>query len=356
MYLNYTHHTSNAEFKSAIIECLSQLDKQTHYVRLIFFGAPLSNDEYKEQYDIINNCINQHLAAQKPAFSYIAQMPINGSTVLMEAHAAMCSENEIIMYKLHNDSSYVIIQDSKRKALFVSGLTEYNYHITASEQSRFAFDKLQKILELEHLQMKDIVRQWNYIEDITGFDDTIQRYQAFNDIRTNFYGTCQWENGYPAATGIGMSKGGIIIDADIMSGYENAPIDNPLQKAAYAYSKKVLVGETEYKSTPKFERARSVIDNEFSMKWIYISGTAAIKGEETLEVDIRQQTLMTLDNIEQLVQQNTKYMRVYVKYPSDYSIARNTIQERYPNIDAIFVNSNVCRDNLLIEIEGIAYN
>ena len=55
------------------------------------------------------------------------------------------------------------------------------------------------------------------------------------------------------------------------------PIDNKLQVAAHAYSEQVLEVARQKKTTPKFERAKSMSFQD--RKLIYISGTAAIRGE-----------------------------------------------------------------------------
>lgn len=356
MYIIYNQYQSNADFTDALTYCISQLDSKRSYIRLVFFSSPASADIYKQQYEIIKEKIRSHFGSQSPSFSFIAQPPLGDCSLIMETQSAVCSNNETINYKQHNDFSYVVIEDNKRKAVFVSGLREMTYCVSPIKQATTAFRLLEEIIAIENLSFQEIARQWNYIEDITGFDINIQRYQAFNDVRSDYYGKVEWKNGYPAATGIGTQKGGIIIDADILSGYDTLAIDNPLQIAAYVYSEKVLIGDNQYKSTPKFERARKVVDTTANKDWVYISGTAAIHGEETLVSDIEQQTLMTISNIEQMVQDKTQYMRVYIKYPKDYKKAKNILVEKYPQAEIMYVVSNVCRENLLIEIEGIAYN
>ena len=132
--------------------------------------------------------------------------------------------------------------------------------------------------------MNSIIRQWNYIERITAFDGQDQHYQAFNNARSDFYSKTEWTNGYPAATGIGANLGGILIDVDAAvfttPDAFATPIDNKLQVAAHAYSEQVLEVARQKKTTPKFERAKSMTFQD--RKLIYISGTAAIRGEESL--------------------------------------------------------------------------
>ena len=145
-------------------------------------------------------------------------------------------------------------------------------------------------------------------------------------------------------------------------------VDNPLQVAAHAYSQQVLLGETilQAKTTPKFERAKAIWKEDHG--FIYISGTAAIRGEQSLEgVGIEEQTLITLENIDYLVSNEnlqragipvTKKgeltnFRVYVKYWKELDKVRRILEAKYPKLPVIYTLTDVCRSELLIEIEGV---
>lgn len=200
-----------------------------------------------------------------------------------------------------------------------------------------------------------------------GFDGEQQRYQEFNDVRSGVYGTTFEECGYPAATGIGMNRGGVIVEfvAVKSNEVESKPVDNPGQIAAHVYSEKVLIGEEcVLKTTPKFERARYFRFQD--KKLIFISGTASITGEKTVGIeDPVEQTEVTIQNIQRLYSDevlkglsneklNTKYghARVYVKYRKDFSAIKKTFKAHFGNIPVVYIIADICRDNLLVEIEG----
>jgi enamine deaminase RidA (YjgF/YER057c/UK114 family) len=165
-----------------------------------------------------------------------------------------------------------------------------------------AFSELINIFTEAFFPLNSIVRQWNYIEDILGDDNGLQRYQEFNNVRSGVYSDTFGEKGYPAATGIGMNQGGIIIEFIAIKSLEliSKPIDNPLQISAHRYTENVLIGENcVVKETPKFERARFL--ELFNKKLVLISGTAAIIGENTAGVgDPVKQTEITIENINKL--------------------------------------------------------
>ena len=132
------------------------------------------------------------------------------------------------------------------------------------------------------------------------------------------------------------------------------PIDSKLQVAAHAYSEQVLEVARQKKTTPKFERAKSMSFQD--RKLIYISGTAAIRGEESLKgVGLERQLRITMENIAELIADaKLVKLRVYLKNKSDYEEAERLMNTYGLNIPISYMWADVCRDELLIEIEGIA--
>ena len=237
-----------------------------------------------------------------------------------------------------------------------------------AQQSREVFEKLDAILVEHGFAVDDIVRQWNYIGSIVSYRGGKQNYQEFNDARTAYYSKGQWQNGYPAATGIGASGEGIIVGGIAFKRAGHIfPIDNPLQVAAHVYSKRVLVDEdvNAVKSTPKFERAKLI--ERAGGACCFVSGTAAIRGEESVDASsATMQTVRTIENIEHLVSKEnlvrfgckpydltyTK-LHVFVKEAEDYDAVRAVVEEAYPQMSVIYSIADVCRRELLVEIEGI---
>jgi len=144
------------------------------------------------------------------------------------------------------------------------------------------------------------------------------------------------------------------------------PVNNSLQFAAHCYSKTVL-GDSEKKETPKFERAKLIVSRNSAC--CFISGTAAILGEKSLgNDDVKNQTVHTIALIRHLISaENLKvngidfsgdlkivHLRVYVKETDDFEVVRSVLETELPGINAFYVCAGVCREELLVEIEGIA--
>jgi len=158
-----------------------------------------------------------------PPTSILAQAPDNDSLVLEILYIQGAKPSEFHR-KCDNLATWSVFQSGDIKLLFAAGLCMGLESDDILEHSINSFKLVQHILKEEDMDFSDIVRQWNYIEQITA--DVIrnnkisQHYQIFNDVRSKYYGLSDFHNGYPAATGIGMDFGGVSIDF-IAAKFEN---------------------------------------------------------------------------------------------------------------------------------------
>lgn len=366
----------HASFEEMLTNLLKDYKPVQTPVRMVVFGAVVDNEEYVRRFLFLKKYIRRIFGKTSPLISYVAQPPYEDG-LTMEVHEALLTQHDKIEY--HDEEGrtpYIIIKKQGSKQLFLSGVQGDILRQTIREQSHGIFSKIAEIMENESMPISSIIRQWNYIEKITAYDaNGYQHYQEFNEARSLFYKEVEWLEGYPAATGIGMQWGGILVDLDALycrdEGVRVYAVNNPLQVAAHTYSQKVLLGKKDemqlYKTTPKFERGKAVWKCTHGI--FYISGTAAIRDEQSLgAVGIEKQTLITLENIEYLasrenldcsgipVTRNAVFiiLRVYVKYWEDMEQTKRIIKERYPDLPVIYTLADICRSELLVEIEGTA--
>ena len=280
--------------------------------------------------------------------------------------------NTEISFKEMEGICYGLIESNEESLLFVEGIPAADFSNSVQHQSDEVFGKLDKILSLHGFAVDDIVRQWNYIGSIVSHREGKQNYQEFNDARSRYYAKAEWCNGYPAATGIGTSGDGVIVGGIAFKrtkGEEKGiyPIDNPLQVAAHIYSKRVLIDDATnaVKSTPKFERAKLIETQRGAC--CFVSGTASIRGEESVDSgSAKLQTIKTIENIEYLISKENlmrfgckpydlKYLQlqVFIKNSQDFEDIKSVVEETYPQTPVIYTVADVCRSELLVEIEGI---
>jgi hypothetical protein len=223
------------------------------------------------------------------------------------------------------------------------------------------------------LTIDNVVRLWYYIRNILTVENGYQNYQAFNEIRNEFYQRYRNVDGYPAANGIDMKLGGVVIDFCAIEAYESLrinTIDSPHQINPYTYGQQVLEGlifeGKIQKQAPQFEIAKLLSNCQFSA--LYISGTASIIGQDTIgKDDVIEQTTITIDKITKLIEKQNisrfldhldnlsiKYslLRVYIKGNEDFELIISICNSFYKSIPISFIEADICREKLLVEIEA----
>lgn len=373
---------SGKEFTEQLSDCLRQVSQLTdsqesRIVQQSFFINAMDNTAYLERHGIITREVDK--AESKPSTSIIAQPPAAGQELSMELIlVSELSADAQLTYRNEQGISYTKLTYNSHTELYAGGISPTRPQDPFIDQVEKGYQLMEAILNREGMNFADIARQWNYVEEILSIhdrgEDHIQNYQVLNDVRTRYYGKSDFTRGYPAATGIGMNAGGIVLEIYAIKAdkaLDIIPIKNPKQVDAYNYSEKVLVGDAiehaRKKTTPKFERAKFV---GFGGKGtIYISGTASIQNEVTLGLgDVEVQSKITIENITNLIAAETlksvhvsqlpgerdyTFVRIYIKNQQDYQKVKQLCDSYYGDIPLHYLIADVCRDNLLLEIEGV---
>ena len=368
-FITYRSFNTNfSTFKESVFELLKSIPDKERILTISFFGK-VTDDTYLSNFSVIRE-MTEEVFGRLPLISYIAQSPENEGDLIAEAgYLSAEIPVESVNYREIPDGRYLTIQTTEFSALMIEGVIAGDFSQSIAHQSRDVFSQIQKIMENEAMSIENIVRQWNYIGHITAVENGKQNYQEFNNERAWFYDQAVWKNGFPAATGISMDIHAVMVSLIAVQFHDKTqvlPLNNSLQLAAHRYSEKVLANSTK-KETPKFERAKLLISNQSAL--CFVSGTAAILGEKSVENNnVTNQTLQTISLINHLIStENRKengvdfacklkflHLRVYVKNPSDFVKVRTVVEAELPEINAFYVCAPVCRDELLVEIEGIA--
>ncbi|MCX6225696.1 MAG: endoribonuclease L-PSP [Bacteroidia bacterium] len=366
---SYEFHTAQIDdFGSMCDVLLAKIPPNKIIVRLVFFGNPRDNLEFIGQLGILNSKVCSFFKEATPALSYIPQKPLNGE-LLLEACFIESNPGQLIHSRHFSDIRYIAIETGSSKELFIGGVMADDLHAGRFDQATKVFDTIHSILRVEGMPVNSIFRQWNYIESITAISSGKQNYREFNRARSRFYSSTSWENGYPAATGIGIKIGGVIVEIEALKclgpSVRNVAINNSFQVPAHQYSCKVLEGNEDSFATPKFERARLLSAPEDVR--VYVSGTAAIRGEASVpDADATEQARITMENISNLIAAATlesgngvrkepvfEVLVIYLKNESDYIDINRFMNSDFPTITPVFLLADICRDELLVEIEAV---
>jgi chorismate lyase / 3-hydroxybenzoate synthase len=206
-------------------------------------------------------------------------------------------------------------------------------------------------------------RAWNYMAGINTVTHGLERYRQFNAGRQKgFASSARAVTGnVPAACAIGVHNGPLSV-AFLAGRTPTIALENPRQVSAYNYP-------SQYgPRSPTFSRA--CLARISQQELFLLSGTASILGHETVHAgNVHMQTVETLTNIQVLVEQANLHtqtasgyrlediqMRVYVRHPENLDTIRSVLAEKLDSDhQAIYLHADICRSNLDVEIEGIAW-
>jgi len=373
---------ANGNFKIQWENCFNELSdtiQNSEYkpFRICVFIHTIDEADFNFKSDLIRQNICSLFNGSVLPINIIPQSPEEPYNVVIEL--GMVSEKEgLVQYYTVDGINYCTITSDEFLECWVVGAQLSGNGDNKYEAADGSFRKLKLVLDNLGLNFDSIVRQWNYVGEILDLSyangRTMQNYQIFNEVRNSYYTKYRKCLNFPAATGIGMSSAQVGIDCYAIGNSSNVqiiPISNPNQEESYQYGQDVLVGDAiVHKQAPQFERA--ILLKSGASSRLIISGTAAIIGQKTIGIgDVVQQTKTTIDNIETLVSRTNlmnhcsnneeypdkySYLRVYVKYRSDIKTVRQICTEKYGDVPMTFVQADICRDNLLVEIEAEKMN
>lgn len=324
----------------------------------------------------IQKLLEAYFGDRMPLLSMVIQPPCDGSALAIESWAISTRTASV---EYHSPNLVTVTHDGVRW-LHASAGSLHQYGRSAYEQSKDAFHGMSGVLADAGASFQDVVRTWLYQGGITELEGETERYRELNRARTDFFADIPFhampllarrtgEPIYPASTGIGTLGHGLVTsclavqserkDVQVLS------LENPLQTAAFDYPKEYSV------KSPKFSRATAMRMGDHLTTWV--SGTASIVDAETVHIgDIEKQTDQTLTNIERLIDAanfeklgwsdagatlaDLARLRVYVKRPEDYERCRATCERRVGCTPTIYTLADVCRPDLLVEIEGVAFS
>ena len=214
-------------------------------------------------------------------------------------------------------------------------------------QAAAALNQMGAALHKAGMGFSHVLRTWFFLDDLLGW------YDAFNRVRTAFFSEKRLLEGLvPASTGIGGSNpAGAALTAGLLAAVPKndhvhvAAVPSPLQGTALAYGS-------------SFSRAV-----ELAMpghRRLYVSGTASIDAEgRTLhEGDVDAQVNQTMCVVHAILESRgmdwADVVRaiVYFKHAGDRPrFAEFCAREALPPLPVLVVNNDVCRDDLLFEVE-----
>lgn len=327
------------------------------------------------QESLCRELVRTHFADAPPVTTVVTQPPCCGAELGIELWAL--GGPGVLVERFGPDIMTARYDDMRW--VYCGGIQADTPGLDAYAESLEAFDKMRRRLSAVGASFDQVVRTWIYVNRITDRRSGLQRYQEFNRARSDFYRDIPFgtrfraadprSGCFPASTGIGtrgprIQMACVAIDSR-RSDVFVVPLENPQQTPAYDYQP-VYSPES-----PKFSRGVAVVQGRYVS--LMVSGTASIVDSRTVYPgDVVRQTVQTLNNIERLIApenlarlglpgagatlKDVAKLRVYVKHAEDYPACRNIVEHRLPKVPAIYLDADVCRPDLLVEIEAVAFS
>ena len=238
-------------------------------------------------------------------------------------------------------------EDADARHCLLGGLGPDDPQKSPAEQTNETFANLKNALADAGFDIADIARTWFYNRDILAW------YDDFNAVRTAYYSQKPFRTGsLPASTAVsGNNPQGAALTLAawaIIPLNKNAlvaEVASPLQCPAPAYGS-------------GFSRAMDI--NTANKKRITVSGTASIEpGGKTVHIDkVPEQIALSMEVIDAILKTrgytfaDVTRASAYCKDPSTAAhFAAWQKQHNLESMPAIPIHCDICRDNLLFELE-----
>lgn len=220
-------------------------------------------------------------------------------------------------------------------------------------------DVYRELIRVLSEQHRHAVRIWNFVPGIQTEMDGGDRYMAFNAGRfaayTALFGDVDLFSAVmPTASAVGVDGETLWVHV-LTANAAGVAIENPRQIPAFHYSRRYGL------RPPCFARATRLGSE------LLIGGTASILGEDSMHRgDITAQTHETLANIATLIAtakgvpakgplRTLSNVRIHVKNGADAARVDAVFQaQTAPGCRVEYVQADLCRQDLLVEIEGTA--
>ena len=206
---------------------------------------------------------------------------------------------------------------------------------------------------------RHVWRMWNYVADINAGEGDEERYRQFCLGRARAFAAEMADApaiSYPAASAVGKRGSARTLEVCwIASRSPGVTVENPRQVSAFEYPR-------DYgPASPSFSRATVTSD-----RLLLVSGTASIVGHVSMHAgNLAAQIDETFRNIDALVERSTaerliksaqvdrdSIVKAYLRDASDAASVLQELRRRLgPSVPVLLLAADICRSDLLIEIE-----
>jgi enamine deaminase RidA (YjgF/YER057c/UK114 family) len=327
-----------------------------------------------DQLALCEKIFSDYYGAHRPVMSFVFQPPCCGAALALEAWAIGGEDVQVERF----GSNTLAVTYNGMRWIHCAGIRSTKVTAPVYQQAMGVLEHMRSELEKSGSGFQHVLRTWFYLGGITETEGGVQRYKELNRARTDFYRDVDFhctapqpsipQGIYPASTAVGSASPGLAAGClALQTRRQDAlllPLENPQQTPAYAYHPR------HSPQSPKFSRGVALVLDNYTTTWL--SGTASVVHSISRHAgDIVRQTEQTIENIQRLISaenfvfhgiqhsgaqlSDLAKIRVYLKRAEDFSRCRAVCEQRFGLVPAIYAMADICRPELLVEIEGVAF-
>jgi len=254
-----------------------------------------------------------------------------------ELHPVMDGDRKVGHWYETKDARYCLLGDIRTS----------NLSLSRKEQAWRVFEKMEELLSQADMKCTDVARTWIFLNDL------LKWYDEFNEVRTRFFKERGvFDKMVPASTGIGA--GSPAGEALVAALFAVKPKNDSVK--VYALPSPLQCPAIDYKSS--FSRAVEIDHPESRL--LLISGTASIdqEGNTAFVGDPESQIKRTMEVVHEILTsrnmdwENASRAIAYFKNDKDIPLLEKyCIENNLPELPVAISHADVCRDDLLFEIE-----
>ena len=206
---------------------------------------------------------------------------------------------------------------------------------------------------------RELARIWNYVPAINAESaEGLEVYRVFCLGRARAFDQAGWLGPVPAASAVGGAPGVVVV---MFAAARERPqaMENPEQIPAFEYP------DQYGPRSPSFSRAMQV--QAEGRRWTFISGTAAIKGHQTVAAgDLAGQLTCTLDNLRLISlacglgdslgaeRASERHFKIYLRTAADLPAVSAVLEGGWLRAGdrVTWLHADICRADLALEIEA----
>jgi enamine deaminase RidA (YjgF/YER057c/UK114 family) len=343
-------------YNKSILECFDSLINIYDYIKanniIMIYENYYGKLETSSEILKVRNQLLLERNIDKPPFKYLIGNSCNNSSMAgINIMGISSNDSRIQVDRIHDNDIIIgsVLRNYDEDELYLIGVTSVteSKNILGLELER-VYNKVGQIIKQYGFSINDIYRTFFYLKNL--LDD----YETFNQCRDSFFRK-KYSNKhfFPSSTciqGHSIYNDSVIIDVfakKIFSSSILNEIYTSKQCSAIEYNKLF---------------SRGVLIKENKNIRAFISGTASINnyGETEFLDNSYKQIEYTLECVNELLKNvnlnfnDVSIAQIYIKRKEDYNIFLEVKDLRKVNFPFVCMIADVCRDDLLFEIDLIA--